>query len=300
MRNSKTSDLGLSSPGSSTDLLDYQRFDSESADSSYSSPSRRRSSAAVPNRVLSPLEVSRYHDLKRCWEIPVALVLAVPALSLTALLILLVRVTSKGPGIYPQVRTGRGGRTFRMFKLRSMYSDAEARGAQWCTGENDPRVTPVGKWLRKLHLDELPQIVNVIRGDMSFCGPRPERPEFVEKLIVHVPYYVSRLTVRPGITGFAQINLPPDSGLQSVMKKQTLDLEYVENASLASDCKMVACTALRLIGLPGSIATRLARLALDPEDSRFSTIYGPLWEQAPDHSGSVPHALTPDLVCLDK
>jgi len=255
---------------------------------------------SVPQGLLKSLEIPAYHELKRFWEVPVALVLAGPALLMTAFLILLVRATSHGPGIYAQERSGRGGRSFKMYKLRSMYSDAEARGAQWCMGDNDPRVTPVGKWLRKLHLDELPQIVNVIRGDMSFCGPRPERPAFIEKLVEVVPYYRSRLTVRPGITGFAQINLPPDSGTESVLKKQTLDLEYVVQASFAADLKMIACTALRLIGVPGEKATRLAGLTMVPEGSRFSVIYAPYWENAEASEDSRVDALTPDLIACSK
>lgn len=256
----------------------------------------------VPQGVLETLEVPAYHDSKRYWEVPVALILAGPALLMTALLILLVRNTSKGPGIYAQERSGRNGKPFKMYKLRSMYIDAEARGAQWCAGDNDPRVTPVGKWLRKLHLDELPQIVNVLRGDMSFCGPRPERPQFIEKLVESVPYYKSRLTVRPGITGFAQINLPPDSGVESVLKKQTLDLEYVVKASFVHDLKMIACTALRLVGVPGARATKMAGLCMTPEDSRFSVIYAPYWEAeaAKDQSAALTVALTPELVACSK
>jgi lipopolysaccharide/colanic/teichoic acid biosynthesis glycosyltransferase len=253
------------------------------------------SSASVPQGVLESLEVPAYHDLKRFWEIPVALVLAVPALLMTAILVVLVRLTSKGPGIYAQERSGRHGKSFKMYKLRSMYEDAEARGAQWCAGENDPRVTPVGRWLRKLHLDELPQIVNVLRGDMSFCGPRPERPEFIEKLVESVPYYRSRLTVRPGITGFAQINLPADSGVASVLKKQALDLDYVVEASIWADLKMIGCTALRLIGVPGASATKIAGLTMTPDASRFSVIYSPLWEAAEKADSAMP-TLTPELV----
>lgn len=285
-----------------------RRFDS-SADSQFSSSSNSNisttkhhtphsvvaSSASVPQGVLESLEVPAYHDLKRFWEIPVALVLAVPALFMTAILIVLVRLTSKGPGIYAQERSGRHGKSFMMYKLRSMYEDAEARGAQWCAGENDPRVTPVGRWLRKLHLDELPQIVNVLRGDMSFCGPRPERPQFIEKLVESVPYYRSRLTVRPGITGFAQINLPADSGVASVLKKQALDLDYVVEASIWADLKMIACTALRLIGVPGASATTIAGLTMTPDASRFSVIYSPLWEEAEKAESSTP-TLTPELV----
>jgi lipopolysaccharide/colanic/teichoic acid biosynthesis glycosyltransferase len=253
------------------------------------------SATSIPQGVLESLDVPAYHDLKRIWEIPVALVLAIPSLLMTALLIVLVRATSKGPGIYAQERSGRHGKSFKMYKLRSMYEDAEARGAQWCAGEDDPRVTPVGRWLRKLHLDELPQIINVLRGDMSFCGPRPERPQFIEKLVDSVPYYRSRLTVRPGITGFAQINLPADSGVASVLKKQALDLDYVVEASIWADLKMIACTALRLIGVPGASATTIAGLTMTPDASRFSVIYSPLWEVAEKAESAAP-TLTPELV----
>lgn|GEM_PF-812053 len=233
----------------------------------------------IHNGVLSTLDVPRYHDYKRLWELPVAIVLAVPALLMTAILMVLVRATSAGPGIYAQTRSGKNGKEFTMYKLRSMKADAEANGAQWCEGETDKRITPVGYWLRKLHLDELPQIINVLKGEMSFCGPRPERPEIVEHLEKCVPYYVSRLTVRPGITGYAQINLPADSGTVSVLKKQTLDLDYIENASLGSDLRMVGCTALRLVGVPGRIATKTAGLDRRPEDSKFSNHYIDLWRR---------------------
>ena len=229
--------------------------------------------------VLSTLEVPSYHDWKRFWEVPTALILAVPALMVTAVLIVLVRLTSKGPGIYPQVRSGKDGKEFTMYKLRSMRSDAEKNGIQWCAGDADRRITPLGYWLRKLHLDELPQIINVLRGEMSFCGPRPERPQFVSELEKYVPYYRTRLAVRPGITGFAQINLPADSDTVSVMKKQTLDLDYIEDATLTADLRMVGCTALRLVGIPGKVATKVAGLVRSPEESKFSNHYIDLWRK---------------------
>ena len=232
-----------------------------------------RPEVAVPRGNLDTLNVSRYHAWKRVWELPVALILAPPALLMTAMLIVLIRFTSRGPGIYAQKRTGLNGSVFQVLKLRSMYHDAEKWGAQWSSGSRDPRVTPLGRWLRKLHLDELPQIINVLKGEMSFCGPRPERPEFVSKLEASIPYYVSRLTVRPGITGFAQINLPPDVTLLCVHKKQTLDLEYIENASFGSDLKMIFCTALRLFGLSGLAASQVCGLVMVPADSRFSFYY---------------------------
>lgn len=233
----------------------------------------------IQTGVISTLEIPRYHDYKRLWEFPIAIVLAVPALLMTAILMVLVRFTSPGPGIYAQTRSGKNGKVFTMYKLRSMKVDAEANGAQWCEGENDQRITPVGYWLRKLHLDELPQIINVLRGEMSFCGPRPERPEIVEHLEKCVPFYHSRLTVRPGITGYAQINLPADSGTVSVLKKQTLDLDYIENASLGVDLRMVLCTALRLFGVPGRLATKTAGLEKSPEESKFSNHYIDLWRK---------------------
>mgnify|MGYP003338520459 FL=1 len=124
----------------------------------------------IPRGVLGSMEPSPYHNWKRVWELPVALLLAPPALMMTLPLILLVRLTSKGPGIYKQTRSGLNGKTFTMYKLRSMRIDAEADGLpKWAAGDKDKRITKVGYWLRKLHLDELPQIINVIRGDMSFC-----------------------------------------------------------------------------------------------------------------------------------
>ncbi len=233
----------------------------------------------IPMGILGTLQLSEYHKYKRFWEFPLALLLFIPVIALTAFLILLIRMTSQGPGIYSQLRTGRGGKNFKMHKLRSMYLDAEDFGPQWCAGDLDPRTTPLGRWLRKLHLDELPQIINVLKNEMSFCGPRPERPEFVEKLDHFVPYYRSRLLVRPGITGFSQINLPPDTCLKSVLRKQTLDLEYVETGRFVSDLRMIMCTALRLVGISGAKATQLAGLEMNPENSRFSLIYAPLWEE---------------------
>jgi hypothetical protein len=144
-----------------------------------------------------------------------------------------------------------------MFKLRSMYIDAEAAGPQWANPDRDPRVTPLGHWLRYLHLDELPQVVNLVRGEMSLVGPRPERPEFVPVLAQQVPGYLERLRVPPGITGLAQVNLPADTDLSSVQRKLTLDLEYIGTASVLLDLRLLACTALRLVGIKGASTSGL-------------------------------------------
>lgn len=164
-----------------------------------------------------------------------------------AALVVAIRLTSRGPGIFRQQRVGKHGRVFTMFKLRSMRVDAECRsGAIWATLD-DPRTTPVGKLLRKFHLDELPQLFNVLRGEMSLVGPRPERPEFVRVLTAALPHYRDRVLVAPGITGLAQIDLPPDSDLDSVARKLAVDLEYIETGSLWLDLRLLLCTILRVV-----------------------------------------------------
>jgi lipopolysaccharide/colanic/teichoic acid biosynthesis glycosyltransferase len=188
----------------------------------------------------------------------VALLLLIPGLPLIGLLVLLVRLTSRGPGLYRQVRVGKGSRQFLMYKLRSMRIDAEERtGPVWSAAGTDSRVTPLGYWLRRLHLDELPQLFNVLKGEMSLVGPRPERPEFVAVLTEEIPGYLDRLQVLPGITGLAQVNLPPDSDLDSVRRKLVLDREYITNASIWLDQRIVLCTLLRLFGLRGGRSVRL-------------------------------------------
>jgi len=198
-----------------------------------------------------------YFRWKRVVDLTAAVVLLIPVLPVLGLLVLLVRLTSRGPGIYAQVRVGRNGRTFTMYKIRSMRQDAESRtGAVWAK-ERDPRVTFVGRILRKLHLDELPQLFNILKGEMSLVGPRPERPEFVQVLERSIPGYCKRLAVAPGITGLAQVNLPPDTDLESVRRKLILDLEYVLHASLWMDLRLALCTAARMTKLSGPILLRL-------------------------------------------
>jgi lipopolysaccharide/colanic/teichoic acid biosynthesis glycosyltransferase len=191
--------------------------------------------------------------LDRAW----GLLLLVPALPVIGLLIVVIRLSSRGPGIYHQVRVGKGGKIFTMYKLRSMRSDAEAKsGPTWSASGADPRVTRLGFWLRRLHLDELPQLLNVVRGEMALVGPRPERPEFVKVLAEQIPGYRDRLAVLPGITGLAQINLPPDSDLDSVRRKQVVDLDYIQSAGFWLDARILFCTLLRMIWIKGPAVTR--------------------------------------------
>ena len=162
----------------------------------------------------------------------ISLIILGPLMLLTALA---VRLTSKGPVLYRQRRVGLNGRVFTVYKFRSMYADAEARtGAVWAS-KDDPRITPLGKWLRKLRLDELPQLWNVLRGDMSIVGPRPERPEFVDMLAQQIPYYRQRLAVKPGITGWAQINHKYGDTLVDSMIKLEYDLYYIKHLAPALD-----------------------------------------------------------------
>jgi exopolysaccharide biosynthesis polyprenyl glycosylphosphotransferase len=146
-----------------------------------------------------------------------------------------VRLTSPGPALYKQRRSGKNGVPFYVYKFRSMYIDAEARsGPVWAT-KNDPRVTPLGRWLRKLRLDELPQFFNVIRGDMALVGPRPERPEFCEVLEQKIPFYNQRLLVKPGVTGWAQINHKYTETIEDTAVKLEYDLYYVKRLAPALD-----------------------------------------------------------------
>jgi lipopolysaccharide/colanic/teichoic acid biosynthesis glycosyltransferase len=189
---------------------------------------------------------TRWLRRKRVADCVLAGLLLIPALPLIGLLVLLVRLTSRGPGVYRQTRVGQFGRIFTMYKIRSMVCDAEqSTGAVWARAV-DPRVTRVGRMLRRLHLDELPQLFNVLAGEMSLVGPRPERPEFVQMLANRIPGYVDRLSVAPGITGLAQVNLPPDTDLDSVRRKLYLDLEYVRHGGLWLDLRLLVGTALRV------------------------------------------------------
>jgi len=172
----------------------------------------------------------------------------------------LVKLTSHGPAFYTQRRVGLGGRPFTIYKLRTMRHDAEAgSGAIWAK-LGDRRVTRLGRFLRTTHIDEFPQLLNVLLGHMSLIGPRPERPEIVKKLRMQIDRYQERHRVRPGITGLAQVQLPPDSGLHSVRKKLVCDLCYIENRTGWLDFRLMLCTGLFLFGVPMYLTRRLLRI----------------------------------------
>jgi len=198
--------------------------------------------------------VSRYFA-RKTWPVRIiAALLLVIAAPVILLLVLIVRCTSPGRGLYQQARMGRHGEEFMIYKIRTMYQDAEsACGPVWCR-PGDSRITPVGKVLRLLHLDELPQLINVVRGEMDLIGPRPERPVFIAKLAREIPGYHDRLQVLPGVTGLAQINLPPDETLDCVRKKLVLDCQYISEASLFLDVRILLCTFLRMLGIRHGLA----------------------------------------------
>lgn len=176
---------------------------------------------------------------KRLFDIIVALTVLVVGLPLWLTLGVLVRLTSSGPAIYRQQRVGQHGRVFTMYKYRTMHDNAEAHtGPVWAT-EDDPRYTPLGRWLRKTRFDEIPQLLNVLKGEMSLVGPRPERPFFVEKLTKKIPLYNRRHRVKPGITGWAQVKWRYDTSLEDVQQKVKYDLFYIENMSLRMDFKIL-------------------------------------------------------------
>ncbi|MBX6392591.1 MAG: TIGR03013 family PEP-CTERM/XrtA system glycosyltransferase, partial [Burkholderiales bacterium] len=173
--------------------------------------------------------------VKRLFDIVVAsalLVLTLPIMLLTALVILL---ESGRPVIYRQERVGYAGKTFTLLKLRSMRVDAESDGRAVWAQENDPRITPFGRFIRRTRIDELPQLWNVLKGEMSFVGPRPERPVFVAALEAQLPYYAARHSVKPGLTGWAQVRYPYGASVEDATRKLQFDLYYVKNHSLFLD-----------------------------------------------------------------
>jgi lipopolysaccharide/colanic/teichoic acid biosynthesis glycosyltransferase len=175
---------------------------------------------------------------------------------------LLVRITSSGPALFRQTRLGKDGRLFEVLKIRTMYCNAEDLSGPVLCQPGDSRITPIGKLLRFLHLDELPQLVNVVRGEMCLVGPRPERPAIIARHRLNdiVPGFAERTKVLPGVTGLAQINLPADQTAESVIPKVQLDLEYISSSNVSLDLRILLCTAMRMIGVRHGRAVRLLGL----------------------------------------
>jgi len=179
---------------------------------------------------------------KRLVDIVVALIVLLVGLPIWIVIALAIRLTSPGPAIYRQRRVGQHGKLFTMYKFRTMHENAETETGPVWAQVDDPRYTPLGRWLRKTRLDEVPQFWNVLKGDMSLVGPRPERPYFVEKLSREIPLYNRRHRVKPGITGWAQVKWKYDSSLDDVRQKVKYDLFYIENVNLKMDFKIILRT----------------------------------------------------------
>ena len=221
-------------------------------------PSRRACPPVTPPASTPPGRA------KGVLDFVLAAVLAVLAAPLILVSAVLVKLTSRGPVIYTQQRVGLNGRVFTIYKLRTMRHNCEATsGAKWAT-KGDARVTPLGRFLRATHLDELPQLWNVLKGDMSLVGPRPERPEFVGQLGRQIERYAERLRVRPGVTGLAQVQLPADTDLDSVRRKLAYDLYYVERGGLWLDLRLILSTVLKVLHLPFSVARCLLAIPSGP------------------------------------
>lgn len=176
--------------------------------------------------------------IKRALDIVLALSLLIAFAPVGLLVAIAIKLESKGPVLFRQTRVGLGGRTFDVIKFRSMRVDAERDGPQWAV-KKDPRATKVGDVIRRLHIDEVPQAVNILRGDMSFIGPRPERPEFVRTLENNVPSYRARLLVKPGLTGWAQVSYRYCETLEDAWLKLRYDLYYIRNFSVWTEVKIL-------------------------------------------------------------
>ena len=191
-----------------------------------------------------------YAVARRIFDLLVSTIVSIPFLVILPILALLIRLDSRGPVFLVQRRIGERGREFDIIKLRTMKVDAEASGAQYAS-KRDPRVTRVGRFLRASRLDEFPQLLNIVRGDMSFIGPRPERPEFEADLEAKIPHFRSRLLMKPGLTGWAQIKGGYASTIPEITRKLEYDLFYIKNRSFRLDLQILARTFTTVLGWKG-------------------------------------------------
>lgn len=208
------------------------------------SPAYRNAHSVGKCLALPPAPRPLYRSVRAGVEWLACAISLVVLLPLLLVLAAMVKLHSPGPAFYSQIRLGRGGRPFRIYKFRTMTHNCEATsGAVWARVD-DPRVTPLGRVLRDTHLDELPQLWNVLRGDMSLIGPRPERPELAAQIEQVVPEFPLRLAVRPGLTGLAQMRLPADRELKRVSYKLEQDLNYIRDIGPLMDLRIAFCTLL--------------------------------------------------------
>jgi len=191
-------------------------------------------------------------NVKKMIDVCVSLAVLAVLSPILLLIAILIKLDSRGPVFYVQERVGHRGKPFKLYKFRSMVNDAEKDSGPVWAGKNDPRITRVGRFLRKTRFDELPQLYNILRGNMSWVGPRPERQFFVDQLAQTIPYYPLRLKVKPGLTGWAQIKHSYDSTFDDVREKLKYDLYYIENMSLNMDFKILIATIFVVLGRKGA------------------------------------------------
>ncbi len=209
---------------------------------------RKSSVYEVPLMEINPQLMTEWErKLKRLMDIVVSLIILILSLPISIITAILIKLESPGPVIFKQERVGLNGRIFNIYKFRSMINDAEKKTGPVWAGKNDPRITKVGKFIRKVRIDEIPQMVNVLKGEMSLVGPRPERPYFVEKFAKEIPFYKRRLLVKPGITGWAQVKHKYDESIEDVKTKLKYDLFYIENMSIRMDLKILFRTVFTVL-----------------------------------------------------
>jgi len=196
------------------------------------------------------LDKRKFEQVKRLIDIVLAILFLIPLVTLAPFVALAIILTSKGDVLYKQKRVGKNGKIFEIIKFRSMTNDAEKDGAKWAE-KKDKRITFIGNILRKTRIDELPQIINVLKGNLSFIGPRPERPEFISDLSEKIPHYKMRHIVKPGLSGWAQINFPYGASVDDSMQKLQYDLYYIKNRSLVLEAIIILKTIMTVLRREG-------------------------------------------------
>ena len=208
--------------------------------------------AHVVRDVIREVWFTREFGLRRIIDLTGAIVLLTLLIPLFIIVAIAIKLESSGPIFYSQKRYGKNGRIFAVYKFRSMVQDAEKGSGPVWAQRKDPRVTKVGRFMRKTRIDELPQLMNILKGDMSFIGPRPERPFFAESFKKQIPFYMNRLQIKPGVTGLAQVTVGYDETIQDVKEKIKKDLEYIQNASsLRMNFKIILKTIKTVLAAEG-------------------------------------------------
>jgi len=208
------------------------------------------SSYFLHQKAFSILSNPRPRIVKRCFDLLFSFVGLVVSAPLLLLIAALIKMDSRGPILYRQSRVGLFNKEFDVIKFRSMTTNAESNGAQWAC-KNDARVTRMGKFIRKTRIDELPQLINVLKGEMSLIGPRPEREVFITKLEKEIPYYRFRHAVRPGITGLAQVKYPYGASIEDAQWKHRYDLHYIKHQTAGMDLKIILLTVKTILFAKG-------------------------------------------------